>query len=97
MSKRLQGAVRDQLRAAREGAGLSCSVLGAATGMDSSAISRAESGRVVPGSPHLVRVARATGYTFTIGPESLTDEEVAVTPKPKAKAEPRPRARRAPR
>ena len=97
------GSIAAEIRAAREESGLTQTELAARTGTTQSAISRLESGRVVPTLVVLERVAEATGrpITVVVGPGPKRSAPAAAgsppplrVPRVAARAVPRPSAGR---
>jgi len=74
-----------EVRRARVGAGLTQAALAALTGTTQSAVSRLESGRLVPTLAVLERVAEATGrpITVVVGPARRGAPAGAATPPPR--------------
>jgi len=77
-------AIADEVRAARAGAELTQAGLAALTGTTQSAVSRLESGRLVPTLGVLERVAEATGRAITVvvGPAARRPDAASVAPPP---------------
>lgn len=80
-------AIAVEVRRARTGAGFTQAALAALTGTTQSAVSRLESGRLVPTLAVLERVAEATGrpITVVVGPAARGTDPAAAAP-PRASA-----------
>jgi transcriptional regulator with XRE-family HTH domain len=76
--------IAGQVRRARKAAGLTQAALAALTGTTQSAVSRLESGRLVPTLAVLERVAAATGrpITVVVGPPARRTDPAATAPPP---------------